>query len=51
MDRAVIIGNIGVETIYGRYIGNFQLLDALPHSPSTIRRAPICFAANSKTCF
>ena len=29
VDEAVIVGIIGVETIYGRYIGNFQLLDAL----------------------
>ncbi|WP_179093089.1 lytic murein transglycosylase, partial [Burkholderia pseudomallei] len=27
--RRVIVGIIGVETIYGRYMGNFRTLDAL----------------------
>jgi len=29
VDEAIIVGIIGVETIYGRYTGDFQLLDAL----------------------
>ena len=29
VDEAIIVGIIGVETIYGRYTGNFQVLDAL----------------------
>ena len=51
MDEAVIVGIIGVETIYGRYIGNFQLLDALPPLAFDYPPRAVCFAANSKTCF
>ena len=41
----VIVGIIGVETIYGRYMGNFRVLDALttltfdyPNTPNRAER-------------
>jgi membrane-bound lytic murein transglycosylase B len=46
----IIVGIIGVETIYGRNTGNYQAVSALSTLAFDYPGGPNCFAASWKTC-